>query len=169
MLRSGVLSFTLLVAAIVAASCTPSRAAAPPGDVPPGEVWLRSDEVLEAGILAVPVEERDVGDVLVAAGRISFNEGRISHLSSPVSGRVVRIDGALGEHVKKGQTLAVIRSPDLADATSALAKAEADLIATQHAFRRARELRAGGGASDAAVEQAEDAWRGARAEAERAQ
>jgi cobalt-zinc-cadmium efflux system membrane fusion protein len=115
------------------------------------------------------VEEHDVDDVLVAAGRISFDEQRVAHVSSPVSGRVVRIDGALGQHVKQGQILALLRSPDLGDATSALAKAEADLIATEHAFERTKRLREGGGASDMVVEQTEDAWRGARAEVERAQ
>jgi len=132
-------------------------------------VWLRADEVAGGGITAVSVEEHDVDDVLVASGRISFNEERVAHVSSPVSGRVVRIEGALGEHVKRGQVLAMITSPDLGDATSILAKAEADLITTEHAFRRAKVLREGGGASDSTVEQAEDAWRSARAEAERAQ
>jgi cobalt-zinc-cadmium efflux system membrane fusion protein len=149
-------------------SCTPSRAATVTG-APPGEVWLRPDEVTAAGIAGVPVEEHNVDDVLVASGRISFNEERVAHVSSPVSGRVVRIDGALGQHVKRGQVLALITSPDLGDATAALAKAGADLIATEHAFQRAKLLREGGGASDLTVEQAEDAWRIARAEAERAQ
>jgi cobalt-zinc-cadmium efflux system membrane fusion protein len=122
-----------------------------------------------AGITALPVEEHGIDDVLVASGRISFNEQRVAHVSSPVSGRIVRIDGALGEQVKRGQILAVIRSPDLGDATSILAKADADLITTEHAFRRAKQLREGGGASDMVVEQAEDAWRSAKAEVERAQ
>jgi cobalt-zinc-cadmium efflux system membrane fusion protein len=163
MLDSRLLGLTLLLGA----SCTPSRAATGPG-VPPGEVWLRADEVKAAGITAVDVEEHDIDDVLVASGRISFNEERVAHVSSPVSGRVVRIDGALGEHVKRGQTLAMIRSPDLGDATSMLAKADADLIATEHSFQRAKLLREGGGASDVVVEQAEDAWRSAKAEVERA-
>jgi cobalt-zinc-cadmium efflux system membrane fusion protein len=165
MLRAGLLGVTLLSMGV---SCTPSRAATVTG-APPGEVWLRPDEVTAAGIAGVPVEEHNVDDVLVASGRISFNEERVAHVSSPVSGRVVRIDGALGQHVKRGQVLALITSPDLGDATAALAKAGADLIATEHAFQRAKLLREGGGASDLTVEQAEDAWRIARAEAERAQ
>jgi len=148
-------------------SCTPSRAATPV-PLPPGEVWLTPDEMAGAAITSVPVDEHDINDVLVASGRVSFDEGHVAHVTSPVSGRVVRIDGALGESIQKGQVLALIRSPDLGDATADLSKAEAERIATEHAYERAKVLREGGGASDAAVEQAQDAWRIAQAELERA-
>jgi cobalt-zinc-cadmium efflux system membrane fusion protein len=164
MVRSGCLSILV----VFAWGCSPSRAATP-APVPPGEVWLAREEVAGVGITSVPTTEHDVDDVLVASGRIAFDEEHVAHVSSPVSGRVVRIDGALGQHVDKGQVLALISSPDLGDATSDLAKAQAQLIATEHAFRRTQVLRQGGGASDATVEQTQDAWRIARAEVERAQ
>jgi membrane fusion protein, heavy metal efflux system len=153
---------------LLAVGCTPSRAATPAA-LPPGEVWLTADEKAGAGIASVPMTEHDIDDVLVASGGVSFDEARVAHITSPVSGRVVRIDGALGEHIKKGQILALIRSPDLGDATADLAKAEAERMATEHSFSRAKVLREGGGASDASVEQAQDAWRIAQAELERAQ
>jgi cobalt-zinc-cadmium efflux system membrane fusion protein len=168
MLRCGLLGITALFSCGFAANCTPSRAASLPA-TPPGEVWLRADEITGAGIAVLPVEEHGIDDVLVTSGRISFDEERVAHVTSPVSGRVVRIDGELGAHIKRGQTLALIRSPDLGDTTADLAKAEAELIATEHAFRRAKVLREGGGASDAIVEQAKDAWGIAKAEVERAQ
>jgi cobalt-zinc-cadmium efflux system membrane fusion protein len=156
------------VAVVFLAGCSASRAAMQER-LPAGEVWLTSDEVTRAGVALDPVGDHGIDDVLVTSGRVSFDEQRVAHIASPVSGRVVDIEGVLGGHVKKGQVLAVIHSPDLGDATSALSKAMADLVATEHAYRRAKELRAGGGASDAAVEQAEDAWRQAKAEVERAQ
>jgi membrane fusion protein, heavy metal efflux system len=115
------------------------------------------------------VKEHGIDDVIVTSGRIAFHEEHVAHITSPVSGRVTRIDGDLGEHVDKGKTLAVIQSPDLGDATSALSKATADLVAAEHAYRRAQALNQQGGASDAAVEQAQDAWRSSKAEVERAQ
>ncbi len=156
------------VGSVWALGCTPSHSAVEPG-TPPGEVWLRADEIAAAGIKDEPVALHGVDDVLVTSGRVAFDEEHVAHVTSPVSGRVVRIDGELGKSVRKGEVLAMIRSPDLGDATSALAKADADLIATEHAYRRLVALRGGGGASDASVEQAQDAWRSARAEAERAQ
>jgi membrane fusion protein, heavy metal efflux system len=156
------------IAVFLAVGCTPSRAATPDA-LPAGQVWLTPDEMAGAAVASVPVEEHDIDDVLVTSGRVSFDEAHVAHVTSPVSGRVERIDGALGQHIRKGQVLAVIRSPDLGDATADLAKAEAERIATEHAYERAKLLREGGGASDAVVEQAQDAWRIARAELERAQ
>jgi len=156
------------IAVVFAVGCNTSKAATQPG-LPPGEVWLAADEVTHGGITVEKMGLHGIDDVLATSGRVAFDEERVAHITSPVSGRVVKIDGVLGAHVKKGQTLALISSPDLGDATSTLAKAQADLIATEHAYARAKELFAGGGASVSAVEQAEDAYRQAKAEVERAQ
>jgi cobalt-zinc-cadmium efflux system membrane fusion protein len=164
MLRSGLCVITVLFAA----ACTPSRAATQQG-LPPGEVWLTTDELTAAGVVSERVDQHDVDDVLLTSGRVAFDEARVAHVVSPVSGRIEKISGDLGATVTKGQTLAVIHSPDLGDATSDLNKAMADLIATQHAYQRAKDLRAENAASDAVVEQAQDSWRNAKAEVERAQ
>ncbi|MGH7294084.1 MAG: efflux RND transporter periplasmic adaptor subunit [Polyangiaceae bacterium] len=137
--------------------------------LPPGEVWMTAADLEHDKVVEEDVKRRGVDDVLVSSGRLAFDEGRVAHINSPVSGRVVRIDGSLGQHVDKGQILAVLSSPDLGDATSALSKATADLIAYEHAYHRLQGLHDEGGASDAAVEQAQDAWRTAKAEVERAQ
>jgi cobalt-zinc-cadmium efflux system membrane fusion protein len=136
---------------------------------PPGEAWLRPDDVAHAGILVAPVEDHDVDDVLIANGRVTFDEARVAHVLSPLSGRIVRILADLGAHVSKGQPLALIESADLGAATSDLNKATAALIAAEHAYARQKELRESNAASEAAVEQAEDAWRTAKAEHNRAQ
>ena len=118
--------------------------------------------------MVAPVAEHDIDDVLVTNGRVAFDEARVAHVLSPLSGRVVGIDADLGAHVRKGQRLAVIESPDLGSATADMNKATAALIAAEHAFERQRELRAANAASEMSLEQAEDAWRTAKAESERA-
>lgn len=163
MLRACVLATVVLLVG----GCTPTQAATTPPP-PPGEVWLTAAEVAQGGIAVEPFTKHGIDDVIVTSGRIALSEEHVSHVTSPVSGRVARIDGALGEHVEKGETLAVLRSPDLGDATSALAKATADFISNEHAFRRAKALNEEGAAADAAVEQARDAWRQSKAEVERA-
>lgn len=168
MLRACLLLATAALLGACAGACTTTRAAMQ-APLPAGEVWLSSADMTHDGVVVEEVKDRGIDDILASSGRIGFNEEHVAHVTSPVSGRVVQIDGALGEHVVKGQTLAVIHSPDLGDATSALSKATADLIAFEHAFRRAQALATDGAASAAAVEQAEDAWREAKAEAERAQ
>jgi cobalt-zinc-cadmium efflux system membrane fusion protein len=161
-------SATLCALASLLGACRspPAPAAASP---PPGEAWLRQEEVERAGIAVAPVEEHDLDDVLVTNGRITFDEARVAHVLSPLSGHVVRIDADLGAHVRKGQALALIEAPDVGSATSDLNKATADLIAAEHAYERQKDLRQSNATSEASLEQAEDAWRTARAEHERAQ
>ncbi|HEY1691475.1 MAG TPA: efflux RND transporter periplasmic adaptor subunit [Polyangiaceae bacterium] len=162
------LAVLAVLAAFGTTGCNRSRAA-PQASLPPGQVWLSPAEMEHLGVSVAEVKAHGVDDVLVASGRVSFDENRVAHVVSPVSGRVERIDGVLGGHVAKGQILALIRSPDLGDATATLSKATADLIAFQHALERTQALHDEGGSSDAALEQARDAWRIAKTECERAQ
>ena len=99
---------------------------------------------------------------------MTFDDLRVSHVYSPVTGRVIRIDANLGQRVKKGQPLAVIESPDIGSAVSDVAKADAELIAAEHDFKRKKELFDQHAASQADVETAEDNYRKAKAEKDRA-
>jgi membrane fusion protein, heavy metal efflux system len=93
---------------------------------------------------------------------------RVSHIFSPVNGRVTRIDAKPGQQVKKGDRLAVIESPDIGSAVSDERKANADLIAAEHDYKRQQELALHNGTSEAQLEQSQDAYRKAQAELERA-
>ena len=70
--------------------------------------------------------------------------------------------------MKKGDPLAVIDSPDIGLAVSDVHKAEADPIAAEHDFKRQKELFEEKAGSAADQEAAEDNWRKAKAELERA-
>lgn len=149
--------------------CEKSQAASlKAGQVPPGEVWLTPAQVAEAKIEIQPVEEQDVDDTIVTSGTVALDDLRTGHVFSPVTGRVVKISAQLGDRVKKGDTLAVIESPDIGSAVSDVHKAEADLIAAAHELKRKQDLYGEQAASQADVEQAEDAQRNAKAELERA-
>jgi cobalt-zinc-cadmium efflux system membrane fusion protein len=157
------------VCALVATGCHKTQAAEAAGPQPAaGEVWLTKEQVTEAKIQTEAVGEQDVDDVITTSGRVTFDDLKVSHIFSPVTGRVVKIDAQLGEHVKKGQTLAVIQSPDVGSATSDIGKADADLIAAQHDFDRKKDLYASHAASQADYETAEDTLRRAQAEKARA-
>jgi cobalt-zinc-cadmium efflux system membrane fusion protein len=114
------------------------------------------------------VGEQPFDDAVVTSGHVSLDDLRSGHVFSPVSGRVVRIAAQLGQRVKKGEPLAVIESPDVGNAVSDLNKAQADLIAAEHDYRRKKDLSAQQAASAADVENAEDNYRRAKAEIERA-
>jgi cobalt-zinc-cadmium efflux system membrane fusion protein len=64
----------------------------------------------------------------------------VSHVFSPVTGRVTRILAQPGQRVRRGAPLAVIESPDVGQAFADLGKAQADLTASQHDFDRQQHL-----------------------------
>ncbi len=87
---------------------------------------------------------------------------------SPVTGRIKRIVADPGQRVKKGASLATIESPDVGNAFADLDKAQADLIASEHDSRRQQELYEAHAGSQRDFETAQDNYRKARAEVERA-
>ncbi|HXX66305.1 MAG TPA: efflux RND transporter periplasmic adaptor subunit [Polyangiaceae bacterium] len=163
-----ILSAMVLLA--VAPSCQSSEAATGATDskAPPGQVWLTPAQVAQSKIEVTTVGEQVVEDSIVTSGTISLDDLRSGHVFSPVTGRVVKIIAQLGQHVKKGDPLATIESPDIGQAVSDTHKAEADLIAAEHDLRRKRELFAQKAAAAADVEASEDTERNAKAELERA-
>jgi membrane fusion protein, heavy metal efflux system len=144
------------------------QAVAPSPDAPAGQAWLTPQQVSEAHIAVAPVDEQDVDDTILSSGRVTFDDQRVAHVFSPVTGRVARIEASLGARISKGSPLAVIVSPDIGQASSDLGKAEADLIAAEHDFKRKKDLFDAHAASQADYETAEDNYRKAKAEKERA-
>ncbi len=156
-------------ASALSAGCKKSEAASEPSlDVPPGEVWLTAEQVRNANIDIEPAELREVDDQILTSGRVAFEDQHVGHVFSPVTGRVVQIQAQLGAHVKRGQILATIESPDIGNAVSDEDKAQADLIAAEHDYKRQRDLMADHATSEAILEQSEDGWRKAKAELGRA-
>jgi cobalt-zinc-cadmium efflux system membrane fusion protein len=150
--------------------CKKSEAATEPNMAAPpvGEVWLTPEQVKNANIDVEAAEVRDVDDSILTSGRVTFDDQRVGHVYSPVTGRVVQIQAQLGAHVKKGQLLATIESPDIGNAVSDENKADADVIAAEHDYKRQRELMAAQATSVAVLEQSEDGWRKAKTELARA-
>jgi cobalt-zinc-cadmium efflux system membrane fusion protein len=145
-----------------------SNAAAPPTP-PAGEAWLTPQQVKNGSLVVEPVGDQDVGGAIVTSGKVTFDDLRVSHVFSPVTGRVVKIEAQPGERVKKGKVLATIESPDVGNAFSDLAKANADLTASEHDFKRQKELFDAHAASQKDFESAQDNYMKAKAELVRAQ
>src|SRR5262249_830488 len=99
---------------------------------PPGETWLTEAQIKGARLVIEPAGTRTLALHLVTAGRVAFDEARVAHDFSSVSGRVTKVVGALGQRVGRGDALAIIESPDLGSAWSDLIKARADLVAADH-------------------------------------
>jgi cobalt-zinc-cadmium efflux system membrane fusion protein len=158
-----------MVVALMGASCKKTEASqSATAQPPPGEVWLTPNQVKDAKIEVTVIGEQDVDDTILTSGTVTLDDQRTGHVFSPVTGRVVSIVAQLGQRMKKGDPLATIESPDVGNAVSDVHKAEADLIAAEHDLKRKKDLyeQKAGSASD--LETAQDNYRRAKAELERA-
>jgi cobalt-zinc-cadmium efflux system membrane fusion protein len=122
------------------------------------------------------VDERAVQDAAVASNGDAETGAEaeavdatatVTHVFSPVSGRVAAVRAQVGDAVKRGDVLATIESPDVSVPTTDVGKAEADFIAAEHQFRRMKEL-CKMDCTRRDYEEAEDDYRRAKAELERA-
>ncbi len=160
-----------LVFSCLSAACATSckhLGAATTIEAPAGQVWLTDQQIKAANIDVQVTAEQAVDDTILTSGRVTLDDLRAGHVFSPVTGRIVRIDAGLGAQVKKGDSLATIESPDVGTAVSDEHKAQADLIAAEHDLKRKKALFEEKAASAADVEIAEDNYRKAKAELERA-
>jgi cobalt-zinc-cadmium efflux system membrane fusion protein len=162
----------LLVGLLAAAPLTGCRnapaATNPEGQPAEGEVWLTAQQIRDAKVQIEAIGQHTVGNEIVTSGKVSFDDLRVAHVFSPVTGRVKRILAEPGERVKKGAPLATIESPDVGNAFADYGKAQADLVAAEHDFRRQKELFEAHAGSQRDSESAEDNYGKAKAEMERA-
>jgi len=159
----------VLLLAVLASACQRNAKASAPATPPAGEAWLPAQQAKEAGIALARVGYEELGKTIAVAGRITFDDRRVAHVFSPVTGRVIRFMADLGQRVTKGDPLAVIASPDLGSAFSDLLKAQADLVQAQKEYERQGELYEAHAGSQRDFEAAQSAYLKAKAELERAE
>ena len=102
-------------------------------------------------------ETRSLPTELTANGTVTPDVNRTIHVTSLGGGRVIDLKVRLGDTVKKGQTLLVISSPDLAAAMSDYQKAVADEVLSRKALDRAKLLYDRGAIAAKDLETAQDA------------
>ena len=160
-------TFSLAVACVVLAGCRTAPGEPNAIQPPNGEVWLTDQQVSDGHLTVQPVGVHAVGNDVVTSGKVTFDDLRVAHIYSPVTGRVSRILADPGQRVKKGAALCAIQSPDVGNAFADLGKAAADLTAAQHDFQRQKELYEAHAGSQKDFEAAEDSYGKAKAEMER--
>ena len=163
---------SLLIAAFVLpglAGCHRDEGPPAPAAQPPaGEAWLSAKQMDEAHIVVSTVAEGPVASTIVATGRVTFDDQHVTHVFSPLTGRVVRLLAEPGGRVAKGTPLAALASPDLEQAFSDLRKAEADFVAAERERSRQKKLVEAHAGAQRDLEAAESGFRKAGAELERA-
>lgn len=86
------------------------------------------------------VKTSNVKDELTLSGEVSFNDNRVVKVFPFASGQVTEVKVSLGDKVSKGQTLAVIRSADVAGSYTDLSASGSDLAIAKRQLEQAEYL-----------------------------
>jgi membrane fusion protein, heavy metal efflux system len=120
-------------AAVSITACSPKTDSAPQS-LAPSNIKLTSAQ--RENIHLYTVASAKFRKTVTATGTVDFDNDQATSVLAPFSGPVSRLLVSLGEHVKQGQPLAVVESPDFATAISAYRKA----ISTAQTARRLADL-----------------------------
>lgn len=134
------------------------------------EIKLTKDAVERYGVTVAPARKQVLVETFAAPARLTFDQTAMSQVTSVVLGRVVELKAELGDHVKRGDELAVIESTELGTAQSdylekriAAAGAAAAVEPLRQAVQRARKLYESQGVSLAEVQKREADFSAAQA------
>ncbi|ABF10988.1 membrane fusion protein, heavy metal efflux system [Cupriavidus metallidurans] len=127
----------VMMLSLAGCSDDPAPAAEAP-KLPPGIV--KPEENLKRTLKVAPVAASPFSEMLRVAGRIDFDEQRVSRIGASVTGRVTDLYAVLGQEVKAGQVLARLHSSELGAAQMAFLKAEAQNTLQARNAERARQL-----------------------------
>ena len=103
-------------------------------------ITLTQDAINRAGIVVTQVTASTAGGYLRVPAVVEPNGYRAVAVTPLVAGRVIDVSALLGQHVTRGQTLARVYSPELADAQSHYLAANGVLDAHEHELRRTEKL-----------------------------
>jgi len=102
------------------------NACEPKNTDPPKKEKVCVSDTLQKMIHIDTVKNTNIDDELVLSGEIGFDENKVVKVFPFSSGQVMEVKVSLGDKVKQGQTLAVIRSADIVGNYSDLSSAERD-------------------------------------------
>ena len=103
-------------------------------------VTLSPDAIRRAGIVVAPVTAGAGGAQLRLPGIVEPNSYKQVVVTPVVDGRVTRVLVELGQSVRRGQPMAEIFSPDLAEAETRFISARAELDAHERELQRTEKL-----------------------------
>lgn len=113
------------------------------------------------------VSLHEVTDELTLNGRVTFNQEQVARVFPIFGGTVTDVHAEIGDHVRKGDVLATIRSGEAADYEKQSKEAEQQLIIARRNLQSAQDMFESGMASERDVLQARQELSNAEAEAKR--
>ena len=109
----------------------------------PDVVALDSAQAVAADLALVPVRSL-AADTLFLTGSVTFDAGRVSHVGPRAQGRLRQVHADVGTHLRAGDTLAVLDSPELGAMQTTWAKARVAREVAARNFERTERLFADG-------------------------
>jgi len=171
MLAAAMIAVGFVIATFMRGSGAPSSGDSTPASAPrePGVIKLASGAPQLAAIKVAVIEEAPLPLAEPLNARLTYDENVTARVSSPIAGRIVRLDAAQGDEVGRGAALAVLDSPDLAAAVADVEKAVSDEARKKAAFERTAKLLESDVLPRKDYENARAEYDQARAEARRAE
>jgi len=103
-------------------------------------IHMDQQQMQTANIQIAQSASASITNTITLPGEIRFNEDRTAHIVPRLSGVAESVSADLGQRVKKGQVLAVISSPALAELRSASMAAQKRLSLAQLTYEREKKL-----------------------------
>jgi cobalt-zinc-cadmium efflux system membrane fusion protein len=156
----------IAVMALLFAGCSPKPDNNDQAAVTATNVTLTADQRQHIRLYTVAASK--FHKTLETSGAVDFDNDQATSVLAPFSGPVSRLLVNPGEHVQKGQPLAVVDSPDFAAAVGAYRKALATAQTTRRLANMDRDLVQHQGVSQREADQAQTDAAGAEADSEAA-
>jgi cobalt-zinc-cadmium efflux system membrane fusion protein len=118
----------------------PTEPAAPGMTVGSDGVTLTNDAPMWGVVKLAPAQPSEPHWTDPVPARIVFDEARTSRLGSPLAGRVTSVMVERGQHVKSGDKLFTVSSPNLAELRADLEKANVEAATAKVNFDRTKAL-----------------------------
>jgi len=103
-------------------------------------ILMSDEQIRSGGIVMAQAGPASIGTLVRLPGEVKFNEDRTAHVVPRLPGVAESVQADLGQQVKKGQVLAIISSPELAELRSALLAAQKRLALAQTTYEREKKL-----------------------------
>jgi cobalt-zinc-cadmium efflux system membrane fusion protein len=101
--------------------------------------FMLSDTMMSKIVLDT-VRTEPVRNEITVVGKVIPDENKVINVFPLVGGNVEDVKAELGDYVKKGQTLAIIRSVEVADFERQMIQAKSDLLVAQKNLASTQEL-----------------------------
>lgn len=124
------------------APATAKAASGAGGHEEAGGIKLAPEEVARSGIKLEQITPQAIADTVTVTATIRANQDRMARIAPRVEGRIATLHANLGDNVKAGQTLAVLDSLAVGEASATLIQAQSADRVAEADFKRATALNA---------------------------